>query len=104
MENKIVLLGKEYELQFTRGVKDITSGTLVGVLRVKENEDNLNANFEVSIRPAGEKILELEPKFIQAVEDGFKQEMDKLKQKEAIAKAQVQTGSSGATVVEAEIV
>lgn len=88
MENKIVLLGKEYELQFQRGVKDITSNTLVSVVKIVENEDNVNANFEISFRPVGEKILELEPKFVDAVEQGFKAEMNKLRQKEADAKAQ----------------
>lgn len=94
---KLILFGKEYPMKMTRGVKDITSGTLIARCVIESNDDNLAAEFDLQARPVGEKVLEFEPKFIEAVQSDYKAELDAIKAKTEKARAE----ANAAKVVDA---
>jgi hypothetical protein len=86
MENKIVLFGKEYELKLTRGGKDFTSNTLAASAKIVDNDDGFSANFDLILQPKGDALERLESKFIEAVKNGFNEEMNALKEKQEQAR------------------
>lgn len=93
-ENKLTLLGKEYEARISRGSKDLTSGTLFGLVDLIDSKGEKLAQFQIQIKPIGEEALTLEPLFISTVEADFKTEMDILKKRELAAKGIVEVEST----------